>query len=318
MTVMEKLKEVLKANNIPYSINEKLAPKSTFKVGSTCSIFTAPVSLEQFQLALTLIINSHLPFYILGGGSNTVFPDTNYDGVIISTENLKKIEIIEENSTTVLIRCLAGTPVSHFVNFCTEHCLSGMEQFAGLPGSIGGAVYMNARCFNKSINEVFYSATYITPKTPLLKEKEYKEEEWAYKVSPFQPKGGSGVIEEHNYVLSATFKLNKLCGDNKKCIENECKKYINERVSKGHFKYPSAGSVFKNNRSFGKPSGQLIDEAGLRGFKIGGAQVAPFHGNFIINIDHATQQNIKDIVKKVISTVEEKFGFTLECEIIFL
>ena len=308
----------LKKYNIPYSENVSLAPKSTFKVGSTCSIFTAPISLEQFQSCLKVLISSDVPFYMLGGGSNTVFPDSNYDGVIISTENLKEIKVIAEDDTTVSIRCMAGTPMASFVNFCTANCYSGVEQFAGLPGSVGGAVYMNARCFNKSINEVFSSASYITPDTAEIKEITYNENEWAYKVSPFQPKGGSGLIEIHKYVLSATFNLTKIELDKKIEIENECKKYINERVSKGHFKYPSAGSVFKNNRSFGKPSGQLIDEAGLRGYKIGGAQVAPFHGNFIINVDHATQNDIKQIVKKVIETVKEKTTFTLECEIIFL
>ena len=312
----------LDKKNILYSLNEPLAPKSTFKVGSTCSLFLAPKTLEQFKEALTLIINSKIPFYILGGGSNTVFPDTNYDGVIISTENLKKIDIVDtkenKESTTVYIRCLAGTPVQALVNFCTDNCLTGMEQFAGLPGSVGGAVYMNARCFNKSINELFSSAIYITPDTATLDKLDYNEEEWAYKKSPFQPKNGSGAIESHKYVLEVIFKLTKISSDNKADIEQECKKYINERVSKGHFKFPSAGSVFKNNRAFGKPSGQLIDEAGLRGIKIGGAQIAPFHGNFIINIGNAKQEDIKALVAKVIDTVQQRFNFTLEAEIIFL
>ena len=318
MEKLDNLISLLEKNNIHFSQHVALAPKSTFKIGSTCSVFIAPESMDIFQLSLKLLISTDVPFYMLGGGSNTVFPDTNYDGVIISTENLKQIEIVSEDDTTVSIRCMAGTPISNFVNFCTANCYSGVEQFAGLPGSVGGAVYMNARCFNKSINEVFEKASYITPDTAEIKEITYNKNEWAYKVSPFQPKGGSGLIEIHKYVLSATFKLTKINTDKKIEIENECKKYINERVSKGHFKYPSAGSVFKNNRSFGKPSGQLIDEAGLRGYKIGGAQVAPFHGNFIINVDHATQNDIKQIVKKVIETVKEKTTFTLECEIIFL
>ena len=98
----------------------------------------------------------------------------------------------------------------------------------------------------------------------------------------------------------------------------KCKYYINERISKGHFKYPSAGSVFKNNHDFGKPSGKLIDEAGLKGLEYGGAQIAPFHANFIINKNNATSQDIKTLVKKVQNEVKNKFGFNLEPEILFL
>ena len=119
-------------------------------------------------------------------------------------------------------------------------------------------------------------------------------------------------------ILSGTFLLTKCDESEHKRIEADCKKYISERVDKGHFKYPSAGSVFKNNHDFGKPSGKIIDEAGLKGFAIGGAQIAPFHGNFIINVNNAKARDISDLVKHVQICVKEKFNFDLEPEIIFL
>lgn len=320
---MEKLKETLQNNGIKFTENQPLASKSTFKVGSTADIFIAPDSLEQFQNTLNIVKKSHIPFYVLGGGSNTVFPDKPYNGIIISTENLKKITI-EKQDDNIYITCEAGTPMATFINFCIANHLSGMEQFAGLPGSVGGAVYMNARCFNKSINEIFNSAKFISPDSTesVIENLEYNESEWEYKKSPFQPEEGSGAATKpHKYVLSATFTLSKVDENDKpaiKAIEENCKHYISERKDKGHFKFPSAGSVFKNNHDFGKPSGQLIDEAGLRGLKIGGAQIAPFHGNFIININHATQADIKALVLKAKEAVFAKFGFKLEPEIIFL
>lgn len=320
---MENLKKAFLSAQINFIENQPLAIKSTFKIGSTADIFTAPESLEQFQKTLNLVKASKLPFYILGGGSNTVFPDTPYNGVIISTENLNKITI-NKNDNLVYVTCQAGTPMASFINFCIDNHLSGMEQFAGLPGSVGGAVYMNARCFDKSINEIFHSAEYIEPETvdSKINHLDYSQNQWAYKKSPFQPKEGSGAATKpHKYVLSATFTLKALPAndlDAEKAMEDECKYYISERKEKGHFRYPSAGSVFKNNREFGMPSGQLIDETGLRGFAIGGGQIAPFHGNFIINVDHAKSSDIKALVKKAQDSVMEKFGFSLEPEIIFL
>ena len=318
---MEKLKNALKTNGILFTENTELAPKTTFKIGSTADIFTAPTTLEQFCLTIQLVKESKIPFYMLGGGSNTVFPDKPYNGVIISTENLKQITMKLEGSTAY-ITCQAGTPMAAFIKFAIENHLTGMEQFAGLPGSVGGAVYMNARCFDKSINEIFYSAEYISPLADKseITTLDYDAEKWAYKKSPFQPKEGSGAASKpHKYVLSTTFKLEQV-SDKKSInlIDEKCKYYISERKDKGHFKYPSAGSVFKNNRAFGKPSGVLIDEAGLKGFTLGGAQVAPFHGNFIINVNNATSADVQNIVNHVQKTVQDKFGFLLEPEIIFL
>ena len=101
-------------------------------------------------------------------------------------------------------------------------------------------------------------------------------------------------------------------------IKNQCEGFLKGREDRGHFKFPSAGSVFKNNHDFGKPSGKLIDEAGLRGYRIGGAQIAEFHGNFIVNTDGASAEDVKGLVNKAVETVKMKFGFVLEPEIIFI
>jgi UDP-N-acetylmuramate dehydrogenase len=219
-----------------------------------------------------------------------------------------------------------------FVNFCTNHNLSGAQEFAGLPGTIGGAVYMNARCFDKSISDILYQTEQIEIVSKIntkVTTTNFAPSQWDYKKSPFQPNQESDnsqepTIPKYNFsehkvfVSSATFKLTRKSLEEKSQIQEECKKYINERKNKGHFNFPSAGSVFKNNHAFGAPSGKIIQDAELLGYTIGGAQVATFHGNIIINKENATATQIKELVQHVQKVVKEKFGFSLEPEIIFL
>lgn len=311
---LECLKNKLSAGEIPFSNNQSLLNKNTFKIDCSAKLFITPQNIQQLINALQICKDNS--FFLLGGGSNIVLPE-NYDGIIISTEKLSKIELTSEsqNSSKKKITCLCGTSISSLINFCIKNNLSGLEQFAGLPGSIGGACYMNARCFDKSISDVLISTEHLelsNNQEIRIFSKEYKPSEWDYKKSPFQN------TEKKLIVTKATFSVEQKSEAEHQQIEADCKKYINERVSKGHFQYPSAGSVFKNNHSFGAPSGKLIDEAGLRGTQIGGAKIADFHGNFIINVNHATQSDIKALVELAKKTVKEKFGFLLEPEIIFV
>lgn len=306
--------------------NELLAPKSTFKIGGRASVYVAPEDYYSFQLTLRRIIADNLPFYITGGGSNLVFPDQGFDGIILSSQNFSdamlfpksdlpedfKDSIPQLGKDDVLVSCFAGTPMAAFVSFCTKNDLSGAEQFAGLPGTVGGAAYMNARCFEKSISDIIFYTTWMdySDKDIPLHHQLKNPSEWDYKKSPFQ--------NNHRFVTTVTFLLKRIHGDEKMQIAKDCRHYTVERIDKGHFKFPSAGSVFKNNHEFGAPSGKLIDECGLKGTKIGGAQIAPFHGNFIINVDHAKASDVRQLVELAQAKVYEKFGFKLEPEIIFL
>lgn len=308
---------------ISYKIDEPLAQKSTFKIGSTAAIYIIPKTTEEFISVTGAVNASEEKYFILGGGSNVIFPDKPFDGVIISTECLNNFTKTDDDlpdnlpQDTVLIKCQTGTRIQTLVNFCTKSNISGLEEFAGLPGTVGGTLYMNARCFNKSISDIIYDTTSFTVLNhQKLTEKTspFNPQEWDYKKSPFQTQKDQPA----KIITEATFILKQKSPQEHDDIEKACQKYIKERQDKGHFKYPSAGSVFKNNHLFGKPSGQLIDEAGLKGTIIGGAQIAPFHGNFIININHASADDIKELVKLAKKTVKEKFNFDLENEIIFL
>ena len=307
--------------------NELLAPKSTFKIGGRARVYVAPDDYYSFQLTLRRIIADNLPFFITGGGSNLVFPDEGFYGIILSSQNFNDAMILpkgdlpedfeghlpcELGKDDVLVTCFAGTPMAAFVSFCTKNDFTGAEQFAGLPGTVGGAAFMNARCFDKSISDIIFYTTWMdySDKDIPLHHQLKNPSEWDYKKSPFQ--------NNKRFVTTVTFLLKHLHGDAKIQIAKDCRYYTVQRIEKGHFKFPSAGSVFKNNHDFGAPSGKLIDECGLKGTKIGGAQIAPFHGNFIINVDHAKASDVKALVELATDKVHEKFGFTLEPEIIFL
>lgn len=310
---------MLKIAKIPFTENEALAPKSTFKVGGTARLFITPQTPEQLESTISAVRSAELPYFVTGGASNVVYPDGIYEGAIISTQGIKEI-IYDPDETasdgSVLVTCQCGVPMAAFVDFCTRKNLTGAEQFAGLPGTVGGAVYMNARCFDRSISDILYSTTHLQYKGDKAQQIElpFDSKDWDYKKSPFQ----STKDKNQLYITQATFRLTPAGASAHDRITADCKKYIAERVNKGHFKYPSAGSVFKNNHAFGAPSGKLIDDCGLKGLTCGGAQIAPFHGNFIINTGSATAADIKSLVSQAQKAVYEKFGFNLEPEIIFI
>ena len=294
-----------------------MSSHTTFKVGGKAAAFIEPESIEVIEQLVSFLKAEKQRFFVLGGGSNLVVSDDGIDAAVICTRSLNHIELLpqeahgtdtEQNKQhdTILLRCAAGTLMDDIAAFCETNSISGLETFSGLPGTIGGAVYMNARCYERSISDVLECVRWFNTSTGKTELYSFNASDWAYKKSPFQHGGG--------IILEAVLKCKK--GSSAE-IKAENAHYIEDRKNKGHFKFPSAGSVFKNNHDFGSPSGKIIDEAGLRGFSIGGAQVAPWHGNFIINTGNATAKDIHDLVLYITETVKRKTGFELEPEIIF-
>ncbi len=292
--------------------DEPMSKHTTFKIGGEVPVFFEPENLDSLLVLLAELKSAEINYFVLGGGSNIVFCDSGFEGVVISLLKINRISLVESPETKdddVLVSAEAGATMASFVNFCAENGFSGAEKFAGLPGTLGGALFMNARCFDLSISELFVESYYIDLNDYTEQHKIFSPSDWDYKVSPFQ--------NAHTLILSATFRLKKNV-KSKEEIKSEDKRYIEERKSKGHFNFPSAGSVFRNNREFGAPSGKIIDECGLRGKQIGMAQIAPFHGNFIINLGGATQKDVKALVEFTVKEVKEKTGFCLQPEIIFV
>ncbi|PIE98782.1 MAG: UDP-N-acetylenolpyruvoylglucosamine reductase [Treponema sp.] len=298
--------------NNSFLFDVELAPDLSFKVGGKADIVFEPKSVEQLQAGLKMFADLNLPVSIIGAGSNLLVSDSGIRGVVIKLTCLNKITV-NVLGNDVFLEVGAGALTEDVSKFCATHSIAGFETFAGLPGSIGGAVFMNARCYDHSISEFFFSANIIQGFD--FFQHKFDETEWAYKKSPFQSMPyGIELSEKRKIICSVVFKLQK--GESN-MLEAERNKYLEDRENKGHFRKPSAGSTFKNNRSFGKPSGRIIDELGLKGFSIGDAQVAPWHGNLIINNGNATARELRELIETVSDKVFEKSGFRLEREVVF-
>jgi UDP-N-acetylmuramate dehydrogenase len=339
MNSIEQIAEKFKSKKIGLFFEEELSARSSFKIGGKAALLAEPSDEESLAFALTEIRNAKIPYFVLGGGTNVLFSDAGFDGIIVSTKKLSDISIVESHSGNeriaqdqdcaaadqdggkTIIRAGAGTSMAALVSFAQEKALSGLEEFAGLPGTVGGAAFMNARCFDREMSEVAAKITWLewtdnaqaqdAPQNQdgagafRVKSAVFAPSDWAYKKSPFT---GTGRV-----VLSAEFIVQK--GD-KASIAQKAAAFIQERKDKGHYKAPCAGSVFKNNRAFGRPTGKIIDELGLKGEKRGGAQIAPFHGNIIINAGGASSADVRALIDLCKSAALEKFGFKLEEEIV--
>ncbi len=302
---------------------------TSFKLGGNAQFFFEPSSKAELIEALHLFIEEGISLSLIGGGTNLLISDKGISGAVLSLKKLNSIEIIDatklqkqntkndENADAVFVKVGAGLLITDFTQWAIDNSISGLENFGGLPGSVGGASFMNARCYGSSISDIIYSAQTLSIKNNKVESSEYlfDKADWAYKKSPFQKNtDGIKIMPEREIVLSVVFKLAKGIQAEIKTQTEEC---YNDRIQKGHFKAPSAGSTFKNNRDFGKPSGKIIEEVGLKGLSNGGAQVAPWHGNFIINKDNASSKEIFDLISIVQKKVFEETKFLLEPEVIF-
>jgi UDP-N-acetylmuramate dehydrogenase len=305
MNTLRKLIENFNTN-IKIRYDEQMSKHTTFKVGGNADVFFDPSSIEEMKTLISFLKKNEQPFFVFGAGSNIVVSDSGINGSVICTKQLKSVKILQENQSNIALKCEAGALMNDIASFCENNGISGLEPFSGLPGTIGGAVFMNARCYEYSISDIIKTVLFYNSKTDSIETYQFNNEDWAYKKSPFQ--------NTNNIILEVVLSCSR---GNRAQIKEKNSYYIEDRQKKGHFNFPSAGSVFKNNRDFGSPSGKIIDQAGLRGFCIGGAQVASWHGNFIINKGTATAEDIHNLVLYIIENVKNKTGFTLEPEIIF-
>jgi UDP-N-acetylmuramate dehydrogenase len=292
--------------NIRYE--DLMSEYTTFKVGgpADCRICAEGENYPAFSAELICRARKEgIPVFILGGGANIVVSDKGIRGIVLDTCAWKGAEV-KDNT----ISFNSGTSMDEAAEFAAARGLSGLEFLAGMPGTIGGAVWMNARCYGSEIADVLAWTQIIDfngLSTPEEKRVPADKTAFGYKRSPFQGKD--------NLILSAAFNLKP---DYANEIKSKMEKNRQDRREKGHYRFPCAGSAFKNNHDFGKPTGQIIDELGLRGLQKGGAQIAPFHGNIVINTGNATAADIRALMDEVAAKVKEKTGFTLEPEILFV
>jgi len=287
---------------------EPMAARCTFRVGGPADCLLRP-SGEGFPAFAASLLGragaEGVPVFVLGGGANIVVSDDGIRGIVLDSGGWSGGSALGEG----VMGFRSGTTLDGAAEAAAAAGLSGLEFLAGMPGSIGGAVWMNARCYGKEVSDVLLETEGLdfSGGAPARFRRPADPGEFGYKLSPFQGR--------KTLILSARFKLEP--GEPGR-IRAEMDGYRRDREGKGHYRFPSAGSVFKNDRAFGRPTGQIVDELGLRGLRVGGAQVAPWHGNIIVNAGGATAADVRALTLELAAKVRSATGLELEPEIIFV
>lgn len=277
--------------------DEPMKKHVTFRVGGAADYFVSPESAEEVQKIILLCKEAGMPYYILGNGSNLLVSDHGYRGVIIQIyKSMSEVSVKGE-----LVTAQAGALLSAIAAKAAEESLTGFEFASGIPGTIGGAAVMNAGAYGGEMKDVLEQVTVLTKEGELLTLPR-EELEMGYRTSR--------VAKNQYIVLEAVIRLRY--GEQKQIREtmNELKE---KRTTKQPLEYPSAGSTFK--RPEGYFAGKLIEDAGLRGFQVGGAQVSEKHCGFVINKDNATAAEVRELIRQVSERVKANSGVTLEPEV---
>ena len=292
-----KLADFCEQNGIEYCENEPMRAHTSFKIGGAADYFLKTTQSALLPL-LSFLSASKLPFVLLGNGTNTVAPDEGFRGAVIKLLP-EPIHLLNDG---ISIECPSGVSLRSLALFALDNSLCGLEFAHGIPGSVGGAVFMNAGAYGGSISDVLTSSVYCdyTGKTTILSRNEHL---FGYRKSFFSENPG-------NIILSSVFTLKK---GEKKLIEEKMHELSEKRNLSQPLSYPSAGSVFK--RPEGYFAGKLIEDCGLKGLSIGGAQVSEKHAGFIVNTGGATFSDLKALINHIRKTVYERFGVMLEPEI---
>ncbi len=297
---MDLFYEKVKNSGVAVRKNEEMKNHTSFKIGGEVSYFVEPDSAEQIISVINAAKEYGKEFFIIGNGTNLLFPDEKTDKVFISlNEKFNKVECKGEE-----IYCQSGALMTKACRTALENSLKGMEALFGIPGTVGGGLFMNAGAYGTEMKDVVLRAE-VLDKNLNLKTVEADKMDLGYRHSAFAENG--------EIILSVTFGLEK--GD-KAEIKNKMDEFIGKRKDKQPLEYPSAGSTFK--RPTGYFAGALIEQCGLKGKSIGDAQVSEKHAGFVINKGKATSRQVKELIDLCTETVKEKTGVTLEREVIYV
>ena len=299
MNKYDKLDEIVGKDKIKY--NEKMSKYTTMRVGGPCDCIVFPDEISKIKEVIDFCKNENITFFVIGNGSNLLVKDEGIHGVVIKLgHRFSKIELDGE-----YILAYAGATMPALSQLAKKNSLKGLEFACGIPGTIGGGVKMNAGAYGSQISDILYEVTYMDEKEE-IKTIKNKDCSFGYRKSIF-------TINSNYVILSAKFKLERGNIDE---IENKMKENSLARKAKQPLEYPNFGSVFK--RPEGYFVGKLVDDAGLRGYKIGGAQVSTKHTGFIVNVDNATCKDVLDLIGYVQTTVYNKFNVKLTPEVIII
>lgn len=283
--------------NIEYRKNEPLKMHSTFKIGGYARFFVLPKNHSELIYAINTCQKQNLKYYILGNGSNTLFPDNTFDGAIISLSKLKSISS-RRYRESIIVTAESGTNLFSLNSYLLNNGISGLEWSFGIPGSVGGAVTMNAGAFGQCIGDYIQEITYLKNG----KIHKSRKTRFAYRHCSLK----------NDAILSVKLKLKS---GQKKQISHNMHVFLSKRKSSQPYNLPSIGSVFKRTPS--QVPSKILDELGLKGLRVGDAMVSTKHAGFIVNMGNATSNDIKNLIKLIDEILHAK-GYFFEKEIIIL
>lgn len=276
---------------------EPMSLHTSFRIGGPADIFLAPRDVSDLKACLDFLRQERAPFLVIGNGTNILVADEGVRGVVIKIGGaLDDVDV-----TGDLIRAGAGASLSHISRIACEKGLSGLEFASGIPGSLGGAVFMNAGAYGRAMQDVVASCEVITPGGEFMT---YERD-----LMGFRPRG-SRFESSHEVIVTVALQLEPGDGE---AIRREMESLAASRAQNQPLEYPSAGCVFKNPSGGG--AGRYIDWAGLKGFRVGDAQVSDKHANFVVNLGRATCKDVLELMSIVTRTVGERFGVVLKPEI---
>lgn len=280
-------------------LNVPMKKYTSFKIGGEAEILLKISTVEELTNIIKYIKRNNIPTFILGNGSNLLVSDGGIKGIVLKIE-IKKVEI-EEVDNKFKITVGAGVKLGELAQKLAIKEISGLEFASGIPGTIGGAIRMNAGAYGSEMKDIIKTVTYIDRNGEI------------HKINTEQAKFEyrNSLFANNEYIIVETeLELNK---GNKEEIQEKMQEYANFRKEKQPIEYPSAGSTFKRGTDF--ITAKLIDECGLKGYQIGGAQVSEKHAGFIINTGNATAKDVEELIKYIKQEVYEKFGKEIETEI---
>ena len=295
MIKIKNIEDVLQSSEVLY--NEPLRNYSFTKTGGNAEILVKINNEKDLQNVIAYSNENNIELTILGNGSNVLISDNGIQGIVALTSDMNDIELLEGD----VISCYAGLTLKELTDFCIENSLTNLEFSCGIPGSVGGAIFMNAGAYGGEMKEVVQKVEVFTKNG---EKKIYTNEqmEFSYRHS---------IIQETKEIISKVyFQMKK---GNKEEIVSKVEELNKMRSDKQPLECPSCGSVFK--RPEGYFAGKLIQDAGLQGLTVGGAQVSKKHAGFMVNINSATCEDYKNLIKEVQKKVLEDSGVELECEV---
>lgn len=301
MNIKEMLENIdLKIDKSKISYDEPMSKHTSFKTGGVAECYVKIDNIDDLREMLNIAKKNNIPITILGNGSNVLVLDGGIKGFVLNIR-INKIEMINYNKKDIYATIGAGIKMSMLGHLLLRNEITGFEELAGIPGTIGGAIRMNAGAHGKEIKDIVKSVKCMDYEGNI---KEFQNDEMRFEYRR------SMLKEEKYIVLEAIFELQK-------GIESEIKakmdEYANFRKERQPIEYASAGSTFKRGKDF--ITAQLIDQAGLKGLKVGDAEVSTKHAGFIINKGNATAKDILTLIEKVKEEVQKKFGKNIELEV---